>query len=176
MIEYVAAGFLLFMISKKNSNPSVDTIINKVAAASKLPADFVAGIARTESGFRFDAFNPEGSKATPTDNDLALYINQGNPSAGLFQIRWSTAKSLKRLNPSLPALNYPADLFNPDTQAVYATALFKDIKPRAKTLSDIAAIWNAGSIKRFSDGSYYNQVYVSKVAQNSGIDLGSNFA
>ncbi len=135
-----------------------DALIRSAASAYAVPVALVKAIMSQESDFNPRAYNPEGTGT--------------NPSAGLMQVRLSTARGL----------GYPGELGNRDAlTGLYAPGV--NVPLAAKLLSqnytqargnwDVAiSAYNAGfsptrtwDAKRDSSGNIVNAAYVRNVRQ-----------
>jgi soluble lytic murein transglycosylase-like protein len=87
---------------------------------------------------------------------LQTELNCQKSSVGLMQIMFSTARFLGYEGSF-------AGLFDPKINLVWGCTYLKQLCKEYVNVSDQAAAYNAGSVKRKDDGSYKNQEYVDSV-------------
>lgn len=141
--------------------------IKKKASKYHLDFQLLDAIIQTESEYNFYAirFEPSSTYQVSSDkfskfNGTTIITEQTLQkfSWGLFQIMGSSARGLGFSGP-MPSL---CDI---DTNLELGCKLIIDLKKKYSSIEDLCAAYNAGTVRKGSDGKYVNQIYVDKVME-----------
>jgi len=125
------------------ANNQYDSIIAKYSLLFKVPYALIKATIHAESSFL-----PTAYRAEPKINDA---------SYGLMQVLAATASWMAGREVS------PSELYDPDLNIQLGTKYLAYQQKRYSSMSDVVAAYNAGSVRRKSDGTYINQAYVDRV-------------
>jgi soluble lytic murein transglycosylase-like protein len=115
-----------------------DQIIQAASVNYNVSVPLIKAVIMTES-----SFNPNAYRAEPAIND---------GSYGLMQLLFRTAVGLGFPNDPKRA----NELFKPDININYGTALLEKLQARYENVDDIYAAYNSGAVRKNAAGEYVN--------------------
>ena len=127
----------------------------------KVPVPLIKAIIKKESGGNFWATRYERHLRKAgwykrTILGIDLIMDYHFCSFGLMQILYGMAKHYGMWGS-------PFKLYRPDLGIKYGCKHLRFIMRRYKNLKDVVSVYNAGSVRKTSDGHYSNQEYVDDV-------------
>ena len=137
--EKITLIAVTFMFIRMNLKTSYDDLISEISHRYGNSPQLVKAIIKVESGF-----DPKAHRKTKHED-----------SRGLGQINANTARAL--------GITKLDDLFIPEVNVETINKLLINLKKRNKSLPDIIAAYNAGSVKVDKSGKYINSSYVNNV-------------
>jgi len=138
-IEWIVLIGAFFVLGRSYFHTKYDKLIKEITERHGNNWHLVKAIINVESDFRPAAHN----------------LSTKEDSRGLGQINAPTAIALGYINLD--------DLFDPETNIEAMNKLLIDIKKRYSGTLDIIATYNAGRVRKDTQGFYINSQYVFKV-------------
>ena len=150
----------LLVLSEEKRN--LRELVEQVALETDIPAELLHAICEVESNFRTKAFKRNDGGRTNHAFGVCQVLRRTGEM--VLKTKMNGCKKNYKWTPKSKRTKDACPLFDPHTNITAAALYLKTQMNRYKTLEDLIASYNAGSIRRNKkSGDYINRHYINKV-------------